>query len=88
MRSSRSTLTKRCSIRAVLVCVGACSWRRAACVYAAGYIVALVGWHVLLGRPLPDPIAEEWAWLAAGHWPCDYADEPPGFGDASPGVRS
>jgi hypothetical protein len=52
-------------------------------VHAAGYIAALVGWHVLLGLPLPDPIAEEWAWLADGHWPCDYAEEPPGFGDES-----
>ena len=29
MRSSRSTATKRCSMAAVLLTVGACSWRRA-----------------------------------------------------------
>jgi hypothetical protein len=54
-----------------------------ACVYDAGYIAALVGWHVLLGLPLPEPIAARWSWLTAGHWPCDYAEEPPGFGDES-----
>jgi hypothetical protein len=54
-----------------------------ACVWQTGYFAALVGWHVLLGRPLPDPIAAAWAWLAEGHWPCDYAEEPPGFGDES-----
>lgn len=54
-----------------------------ACVYQAGFTAALVGWPVLLGRPVPDPIKEEWSWLVAGHWPCDYAEEPPGFGDES-----
>jgi hypothetical protein len=53
------------------------------CVYSAGYVAALVGWHLLLSRPLPDSVAERWSWFAAGHWPCDYADEPPGFGDES-----
>jgi hypothetical protein len=54
-----------------------------ACVYDAAYSAALVGWHVLLGRPLPDPIADRWGWLADGHWPCDHAEPPPGLWDES-----
>jgi hypothetical protein len=54
-----------------------------ACVSQAGYTAALVGWHLLLGRDLPAPSAAEWTWLASGHWPCDYAEPPPGYGDES-----
>lgn len=54
-----------------------------ACVWHAAYAAGLIGWHLRLRRPLPDPIIAEWAWLADGHWPCDYAEEPPGHGDES-----
>jgi hypothetical protein len=51
------------------------------CVWQAGYTAALIGCHLLLKRPLPEPIAQEWDWFADGHWPCDYAEEPHGYGD-------
>ena len=54
-----------------------------AAVWGAGYTAALVACHVLVGSPLPDPIADQWGWLADGHWPCDYAEEPPGYRDES-----
>lgn len=50
-----------------------------ACVWQAGYNAALVGCHLQLGRPLPEPIADQWDWLLEGHWPCDYAEEPLGY---------
>jgi hypothetical protein len=53
------------------------------CMYDAGYIAALVAWHVLLSLPVPDPIAERWTWFADGHWACAYSEVPPGFGDES-----
>jgi hypothetical protein len=53
------------------------------CVYQAGYTAALVACHVRLERPIPDPIVEEWMWFTEGHWPCDYAEEPPGCWDES-----
>ena len=41
MRSSRSTATKRCSIAAVLLTVGACSWRRGVARVALGHAAGL-----------------------------------------------
>jgi hypothetical protein len=52
-----------------------------ACVWNAAYTACLVGWHLLLHRPIPERLAAEWAWYVDGHWPCDYAEEPPGFLD-------
>jgi hypothetical protein len=49
------------------------------CVYAAAYNGALVAWHILLDRPIPEMIAGEWRWFADGHWPCDFAEEPVGI---------
>ena len=54
-----------------------------ACVWQAGYIAALVGSHVLVADPLPEPIMAQWTWFVEGHWPCDYAEEPPGYLDES-----
>ncbi len=53
-----------------------------ACAHFAAYTAALIAWHILLGRPLPKLIAEEWRWFAAGHWPCDFADEPVGLDES------
>jgi hypothetical protein len=50
-----------------------------ACAWQASYNAALVGCHILLVRPLPEPIADQWSWLTAGHWPCDYGEEPIGY---------
>jgi hypothetical protein len=54
-----------------------------ACVWGAAYTACLVGWHVLLNRQLPERLAVEWEWFTDGHWPCDYAAEPPGYLDES-----
>ncbi len=48
-----------------------------ACVWGAGFLAALVGCHILLKEPVPATIADEWAWLADGHWACDYAEDNP-----------
>lgn len=50
-----------------------------ACAWQAAYNAALVGCHIPLSRPLPEPIADQWSWLIDGHWPCDYAEEPIGY---------
>jgi hypothetical protein len=50
-----------------------------ACAWQASYNAALVGCHILLARPLPEPIADQWSWLIDGHWPCDYGEEPIGY---------
>ncbi len=53
------------------------------CVWGAAYTACLVGWHILLNRRLPERLATEWELFRDGHWPCDYADEPPGYRDES-----
>ena len=52
-----------------------------ACVWYAAFTACLVGWHIALKRRLPERLACEWEWCVAGHWPCDYAQEPPGYWD-------
>jgi hypothetical protein len=52
-----------------------------ACVWCAAYTACLIGWHIALNRRLPERLAHEWEWYLAGHWPCDYAEEPPGYWD-------
>jgi hypothetical protein len=52
------------------------------CVWDAAYISALVAWHILLGRPIPEMIAGAWRWYSQGHWPCDFAEEPVGIDEA------
>jgi len=54
-----------------------------ACVWGAAYTACLVGWHILLNRTLPERLTSEWEWYADGHWPCDYAEAPPGYRDDS-----
>jgi hypothetical protein len=49
------------------------------CVWYAAYTACLVGWHILLNRRLPERLAAEWEWYVDGRWPCDYAEEPPGY---------
>jgi hypothetical protein len=53
------------------------------CVWSAAYTACLVSWHLLLSCPLPERVVTEWDWYAAGHWPCDFAEEPPGYLDES-----
>jgi hypothetical protein len=52
------------------------------CVWGAAYGSSLVAWHILLGRPIPQMIAESWRWYSEGHWPCDFAEEPVGIDEA------
>jgi len=52
-------------------------------VWHAGYVAALVACHILVGRPLPEPVADQWQWFADGHWPCDCAESPHGFSNES-----
>lgn len=54
-----------------------------ACVWYAAYTSCLLGWHVLLNRGLPERLTAEGEWYGDGHWPCDYAEEPPGYRDES-----
>jgi hypothetical protein len=49
------------------------------CVWDAAYIASLVGWHILMSQPIGWVISERWRWLAAGHWPCAFAEEPEGI---------
>ena len=53
------------------------------CVWGAAFTSCLVGWHIRLNRCLPERLACEWEWYVSGHWPCDYAEEPPGYLDES-----
>jgi hypothetical protein len=53
-----------------------------ACVHDAAYTAALMAWHILLDRPVPEMIAGTWRWFAEGHWPCDFAEEPVGWDEA------
>lgn len=53
-----------------------------ACVYDAAHLAATIACYLELGWPIPPDLEEEWAWFAAGHWPCGYAydtgpDQPP-----------
>lgn len=54
-----------------------------ACVWFAAYTACLASWHLMLWCPLPERLFVEWTWYVAGHWPCDYAEEPPGYLDES-----
>jgi hypothetical protein len=49
------------------------------CVWDAAYTASLLGWHIVLKRPIGWIIAEGWKWFADGHWPCDFAEEPEGI---------
>lgn len=51
------------------------------CIWGAAYTACLVGWHLALQRDWPPRLTSEWAWYQAGHWPCGYAAEPPGYCD-------
>jgi len=52
-----------------------------ACVWGASYTACLVSWHVELKAVLPPRLRAEWTWYQDGHWPCGYAEEPPGYLD-------
>jgi hypothetical protein len=44
------------------------------CVREVAYCAKIVTAFTLIGWPVPDDLAERWAWYEAGHWPCGYAD--------------
>jgi len=46
------------------------------CVWAAGFTAALVACVLACDWPVPDDLAEVWAWFEAGHWPSGFAAEP------------
>jgi hypothetical protein len=46
------------------------------CVWEAGYTAALVTCVLACCWPVPDDLAEIWAWFEAGHWPSGFAAKP------------
>jgi hypothetical protein len=54
-----------------------------ACVWHAGYFAGLTSWYIVLGLRQPEALVGHWQWYLEGHWPCGYAECPPGYGDES-----
>jgi hypothetical protein len=46
-------------------------------VWDAAWTAGLVGLCLLLGRPLPPELSEQWKWYLAGHWPCAWVGDYP-----------
>jgi hypothetical protein len=43
-----------------------------AAVWQASWTGGLVAWCVLLCRPIPAELQEQWRWFVLGHWPSGY----------------
>ena len=51
------------------------------CLWCAAYTAGLLSWHHLLRRRIPERLVDEWHWFEDGHWPCNFAEEPPDYQD-------